>query len=204
VNQPSERGLATVAEDLAFLDREWSDRVSDGDIRRTSGVLGILLVHGWYGLAWRTAGKHGEPSVLAVDLPATFAGRDLRAIEYAQAGGATSYGVEVLAVREYARAPSAEEVRESYERALEAFSNPAQRPERLYRLTEYLDSPALIATGRAISRRDRPCPPRRQRPTRSLRAISLLRVRIPRLGRRARPSLVGRMGATGLEPATSN
>jgi hypothetical protein len=147
------RDLATVASDLAYLDRVWGPDVDDETIRRNSNVLRILLIDGLYGRAWRAAGKHGEPSVTAVDLHAAIGDRDLSEVEYAQAGGAMSFGAGVSTPTVHARVLGPEEIRGQYERGRVALEQGLRPFERSYALRDYLESPSLVAGERFVSRR---------------------------------------------------
>ena len=85
--------------------------------------------------------------MVAVDYLATLQGQDLDAIEYVQAGGGLSHGVIVGGFREIARVPTAEEVAEMYKAAMAALEP------RVYHLSEYLNSPSVVARGHRIPRR---------------------------------------------------
>lgn len=135
------------------LDREFREDVDDQTIRRNSNVLWTLLIDGWYGRAWRAAGNRGQPSVDATDLAAALAGRDLTRMEYAQAGGGISHGMGVAGTMEYSRVLTPDERRASHERVRDAMESGRAPHERRYLLSEYLDSPSVVARGRLISRR---------------------------------------------------
>jgi hypothetical protein len=151
--EPSARDLATVASDLAYLDREWGQDVDDETIRRNSNVLRTLLIDGWYGRAWRAVGNQGEPSVSAIDLRDALGDQNLSEVEYAQAGGGTSFGAGVSTPTEHSQALGPEEIRVQYERGRVAVEQGLRPFERSYRLKEYLDSPTLLARERFVSRR---------------------------------------------------
>jgi hypothetical protein len=150
---PSQRDLQIVAKRLAYLDRAWTEDVEDEEVERCSNVLRLLLIDGWYATAWHAAGNPGEPSVRAVDLEAALGDRNLDEIEYEQAGGGISFGIELSDVAVIGRAPTEEEIRAGFERASKAMFQGFKAFERPYNLSEYLASPSLLAQGRFISRR---------------------------------------------------
>jgi hypothetical protein len=150
---PSARDLETIAADLAYLDHEWTGDVDDETIRRNSNVLRMLLIDGWYGRAWRAAGKPREPAVSAIDLRDVFPDEDISEVEYAQAGGGTSFGISSATVTIHTRAMGPDEIRARYERVRPALEQGLRPYERWYKLTEYLDSPSLLVHGRFVSRR---------------------------------------------------
>jgi hypothetical protein len=153
VASASARDLTTVASDLAYLDHEWTDDVDDETIRRNSNVLRVLLIDGWYGRGWRAAGKTREPSVSAIDLRDVFAVEDIGDVEYAQAGGGRSFGVNVPTPTVHNRAMKPEEILARYQRGRAALEQGLRPHERWYMLTEFLESPSILANGRYVSRR---------------------------------------------------
>jgi hypothetical protein len=153
VGHPASRELQTVVSHLAYLDRAWGEEVDDEEVVRSSNVLRILLIDGWYGRAWRMVGNTGEPSVRAVDLEALFADRELHEDQFIQAGGAVSYGSEVSGWTEIRGRPfNEEEIRRGYERVMKAQSRGADPLDRSYKLSEYLASPTIYARARFVSR----------------------------------------------------
>src|SRR5450756_1427550 len=90
----------SVLEDIEWLRDEWwlgpADLLSDGDLRRASAVLGLLLVDGLLQRAWRHYGFDGEPSIDGPDLAAlaTHHGVDLEHAVGVIAGGARTVGTD--------------------------------------------------------------------------------------------------------------
>jgi hypothetical protein len=89
--------VETVAEDLRFLQDEWDETVDDHSLRRSSGVLRILLVDDAFGRAWRLMGFPKQPNVKANNLHAIVATAPRKDLTYAQAAGARHGGMEIVA-----------------------------------------------------------------------------------------------------------
>ncbi|HOX87943.1 MAG TPA: hypothetical protein PLY04_18340 [bacterium] len=139
--------LRYVAEDLEYL-RTWGADISEPDIRRGSAVLRRLIVESVYSNAWRAAGLHKEPRLIAVDLNNIVAAGDLDKVVFVLAAGAEFRGLYVATamMNEGAVAPEP--------------PNPALLREngfpgeRLYGISEYTKSHSAYAFGKWISRSD--------------------------------------------------
>ncbi len=142
--------LATVARNLRFLRDTWNASITEDSLAVSSNVLRLLLVDKKYGEAWRIAGFKGEPSIKAVDLDLHAAASDPD-IVYAQAGGGKSGLGMVAGVVMWNRALTDDEIKERFEHMKGQLD---QTPgERLFRLTEFLESPCILHAGQTISRR---------------------------------------------------
>jgi hypothetical protein len=138
--------LAAVKSDLVFLEDEWDETIDEQSLRRGSTVLRNLLVDNALGRAWRLIGQKGEPEIEAVDLTAALAGLRMDKVIFAAAGGGVSGGVQLSGGMVYAEAMDEQTVKERYER------RGGRPPMRLYRVSQFLSSPAIVVDGERISR----------------------------------------------------
>jgi hypothetical protein len=137
--------LASVESDLAFLEDEWDESIEEQSLRRSSTVLRNLLVYGSFGKAWRLAGERGEPEVEAPDLSGVLAGLNLAKVAFATAGGGVSGGVQVIGALVYLEAMTPEQIKER------ATRGPGP-PQRRFKLSAFLASPAVVVEGATVSR----------------------------------------------------
>jgi hypothetical protein len=121
--------------------------MSDGDIRRGSGVLRRLLVEDVYGSAWRAIGREKQPKVIAVDIATLVAPEHVGRIKYAIAAGAHFRGVMMTCM-----------VLSKGAQPVADLGPPIRKDgflgEREFPLSEYLSSPSGVIDGRIFTRRD--------------------------------------------------
>lgn len=105
--------LATVLEDLDFLEESWGNSISEAQIRRTSPVLRSLLVHGKIKEAGAMLDQRirilTPLSSLEENLP------DSESITFFMSGGASTNKGRVERLIEYNRTFTAEEVKKMYD-----------------------------------------------------------------------------------------
>lgn len=146
--------MRVVRDDLVFLKSLDYRRPSRTDVRVASSILRRLLHEGMYQTAWTMAGLEGEPSILAVDLQAIVAELQPHHIQYAYAGGAETDGAHhkgyvLLAV------PRVEAEAEGYDAAAEQIGKLIKPGvTRVFSLSQFLQSPAVISGKAAVSRLD--------------------------------------------------
>ena len=143
-----EESLVFVAQDLEYLRDDWGPDTPDPDIRRGSAVLRRLLVEDVYGAAWRGVGFQKQPRLIAVDLMNVFGGVDTSRIICALAWGAHFRGIFMASPclikgTEFPPMASSAPVRSD-----------GYPGEREFRISEFLSSPAGIADGEVVTRRD--------------------------------------------------
>jgi hypothetical protein len=140
--------IRTVAADLRYLKQTLRADVDNDTLRRVSTTLRLLLAEGAYGRAWRAAGFDKEPEIPARELRRSLGYiRDLRAVNYAQAGGGSGppglgmrFGALLTLGRELTAAEREDEAKM------------AAPLDVAYRLSEFLASPSVIIEGLMISR----------------------------------------------------
>jgi hypothetical protein len=137
--------ILTVAEDLEYLKRQWSDGAAGDDLRRGSAILRRLLVENEILAAWKQLGLVDQPKVVSVDLH-LMVGDDLSRVVAAVAGGArVAGGYFAGAVLEGPfDSPDQAPVRASTQSEIE----------RVFRLKEYVEDPCAVAQGEVVSRRE--------------------------------------------------
>ena len=138
--------ILLVAEDLKYL-ATWRGDIKDQEIRRGSAVLRRLLVEDAHGNAWRSLGRTKQPSLIAVDLDMML-GNDWNLMEIALAGGADFRGVQMAAM--------------VIHKVNGPLGNPPPEPvredgypfERVFTLSDFLDSTSEVVHGRRFKRRE--------------------------------------------------
>ena len=163
-----------VAEDIEWLhDELWSRRtegLSSGHMRRASLSLASLLVDGLIAGAWHSLGFSAEPLVSGPDLSAlaTRDGLELRHAAAVVAGGGREDGHEMAFVGAFrannpetgvpADAPAGFAVKQTTiirkVGLIRGQSELQKVVEKLWPLSEYLESPAAVRRGHVITRRD--------------------------------------------------
>ncbi|QNN54599.1 hypothetical protein [Nocardioides mesophilus] len=148
----SELGRLVVS-DLRYLQRQWSsvDRLEEDNLRRDSATLRRLLIDNGNGLLtnyWKSLGHKGQIKVTTVDMRAYLEGVDLKALQFAGAGGARNGGAQVSATLVSSKVLTEEEIRNRYERATDG------PPTRTSTLSTFLDSTGIRVAGVAVSRRN--------------------------------------------------
>lgn len=136
----------SVAQDLDYISRAWTDGVAADEIRRGSAILRRFLVDGGQGVlfrAWRHHGLEGQPTVVAPDLRAA-CGEDLSAIIVGVAGGGSVGGLSAanMILNRGATTPDPLPVE---------VGTTAERP---WRLLDFVDAPALVVDGEIVTRRE--------------------------------------------------
>lgn len=140
--------IKTVIEDLEYLSSTWKNATSEAEIRRGSTILRRLLVEDVLGWLWRDAGFMKQPKVIGVDLEMNIEGIPASNIVICLAGG---YKVGKIQMSGITVLNNSEVVPPKELPMLRSDGYPG---ERLFLLSEYLDSTAAVANGAKASRRD--------------------------------------------------
>ncbi len=139
--------LICVAEDLEYLKDQWGPDIQDPDIRRGSPVLRRLLVEGLYGQAWRAMDFDKQPNVIAVDIYNLVDPENLDDIVCIMAWGAHFRGL-VMAL------PCINKGNKPPELHTPPLRENGYPGERIFSLSEYIESVSGIAQGEVIKRRE--------------------------------------------------
>jgi hypothetical protein len=164
----------SVADDIEWLRKEWlladPESISEGDIRRGSSTLRLLLTDGLLQKAWRHVGHEKQPTLTGPDIGglASREGLRLDLAALVVAGGARMNHIE-WAYRGIFRADNQEtgvraEAEEGFGVQVTAIMRDTRKPipepwlpPLLYRkwpLSEYLESPGAVRKGVVIKRRE--------------------------------------------------
>lgn len=174
LNSMTTRPFKTVLDDLEWLWNDcWigqPDQLSDGDLRRGSSTLRLLLVEGILGRAWRHHGFQRQPTVQAPDIVALAADRGYR-LDFASgviAGGGRQNGLDLAFIGAFrVDNPSTGVLADSavgfgvevVSVVREATDTGRPSPldslvHRSWPISEYLDSLSAVRRGQQITRRD--------------------------------------------------
>jgi len=165
---------ASVLEDVDWLWNDWwvgeSDTLTDGDLRRASAALHLLLTDGLLGKAWRHYGFERQPKLIGPDIEALAAEHELRfdLCVGCVAGGGRQNGIDAAFVGAFRTDNASTGVPADAEEGFAittttiarlATDDPSPGPDdsyvdRLWYVSEYLEAPGAVRMGALITRRE--------------------------------------------------
>jgi hypothetical protein len=147
--------LVNVVSDLKAMKAGLAGAVDEHSLRRLSGMLRGMLVHGDLQRAWKGAGFEREPQIKAITLAELLRTEELANIEIATAGGA-EVPIEVQGKRGTSTVAGFQQIfRPAAEPPVEpqVTGTPGEGPDyRLMKLSEFTYSPCLILDGVKFNR----------------------------------------------------
>jgi len=164
----------SLLEDIDWLWQDWwigqPDQLSEGDLRRGSSSLHLLLVQGLLGKAWRHYGFKGQPKVVGPDLSsiAAYNGLHLDCAVGCIAGGGRQRGADISFIGAFRVDNPTTGVSAKAKKgfAVEVGSiarlvtdSPTTSPldeyiEKEWYLSDYLQSPGAVRKGQVITRQE--------------------------------------------------
>ncbi len=139
--------LKYVLEELDYIAGQWRHDMEDVAIRKVSTSLRSLLIENKVQLAWKTIGFTKQIRVMAPSLDSILKRPDVDRIQFAEAGGGASHGFTIMGLTVSDRVLTPEEVKAEYSKGPGAH-------QKLYWLTDYLDSGCILIQGVQVSRRE--------------------------------------------------